>query len=38
LNSKFTLTYINTTFSPMTDAGSIDDTFKGSSSQLPINS
>jgi hypothetical protein len=36
LNSKFTLSYTNTAFSPMTDAAAIDDTFRGNSQQLPI--
>jgi hypothetical protein len=37
LNSKFTLSYTNTTFSPMTDAAELPDTFRGDV-QLPINS
>ena len=37
LNSKFTLSYTNTAFSPMTDAAGLSDTFRGDT-QLPINS
>jgi hypothetical protein len=37
LNSKFTLTYSQVQFTPMTDAEFIDDTFRGNA-QLPISS
>jgi hypothetical protein len=36
LNSKFTLSYTNTAFSPMTDAAGLSDTFRGDAQQLPI--